>query len=338
MNRLPYEVEREVIVKKQAFTDARISCRPEERDTEELIDYGIINLNKPAGPTSHQISDYVKKILNLDKAGHSGTLDPGVTGVLPIATGKATRVVQSLLTAGKEYVCLMYIHKPVEESVVRKTMQDFVGQIEQMPPVKSAVRRQLRKRNIYYIEVIEIQGQDVLFRMGCQAGTYVRKFVHDFGLKLGTGAHMAELIRTRVAAFSDRDWVSLHDLKDAYTIWKERGNDKELRKCIQPMEKAVEHLPKIWVMDTTVDTLCHGASLSIPGISKLNSGIEKNTMVAVMTLKDELVCIGTAMLSSEEIISKEKGLAVKNWKVFMQPGIYPKFLKKEYKEENEIKG
>ncbi|MDI6737198.1 MAG: RNA-guided pseudouridylation complex pseudouridine synthase subunit Cbf5 [Nanoarchaeota archaeon] len=326
--KLPYEVERDVIVKKEATTDPRISCRPEERDVEELINYGIINLNKPAGPTSHQISDYVKKILHIDKAGHSGTLDPGVTGVLPIATGNATRIVQGLLTAGKEYVCIMYLHKPAEESVIRKTMDGFIGEITQLPPVKSAVKRQLRKRNIYYLEVIEIDGQDVLFRMGCQAGTYVRKFVHDFGLKLGIGAHMAELIRTRVAGFTDRGMVSLHDLKDAYTLWKESGRKDCIKKCIQPMEKAVEHLPKVWVLDTTVDTLCHGASLSVPGIAKLHTGIQKDDIVAVMTLKDELVCIGNAVMDSKEIEKNEKGLAVKNWKVFMEPGIYPKFVKK----------
>lgn len=326
---LPFEaVKREIIVKKEAKTDERISCRPEERDVQELIDYGIVNLNKPAGPTSHQVSDFVQKILHIDKAGHSGTLDPGVTGVLPIATGNATRIVQGLLTAGKEYVCLMYLHKPLEESVIRKTMEGFIGEIMQLPPVKSAVKRQLRKRSIYSLQIIEIDGQDVLFRMGCQAGTYVRKFVHDFGIKTGTGAHMAELVRTKVATFTDKDWVSLHDLKDAYTLWKESGRKDCIKKCIKPMERAVAHLGKIWVMDTTVDTLAHGASLSIPGIAKLHTGIQKGDLVAVMSLKEELVCIGEAMLSSEDIEKNERGLAVKNWKVFMKPDIYPKFVKK----------
>ncbi|MDD4878512.1 MAG: RNA-guided pseudouridylation complex pseudouridine synthase subunit Cbf5 [Candidatus Nanoarchaeia archaeon] len=332
---LPFEsIKREIIVKKEANTDKRISCRPEERDVEELINYGIINLNKPAGPTSHQISDFVKKILHINKAGHSGTLDPGVTGVLPIATGNATRIVQGLLTAGKEYVCLMYLHKPIEESLIRKTMQGFIGEITQLPPVKSAVKRQWRKRNIYSLEIIEIEGQEVLFRMGCQAGTYVRKFVHDFGLKLGIGAHMAELVRTKVASFTDKDMVTLHDLKDAYTLWKESGRKDCIKKCIQPMERAVEHLPKVWLLDTTVDTLAHGASLSVPGITKLHSGIQRGDLVAVMTLKEELVCIGQALMSSEDIEKSEKGLAVKNWKVFMKPDIYPKFIRKKEQTEN----
>ncbi len=326
--RLPYETDREILEKKETRTNKEVSCKPEERDIDEMIDYGIINLNKPAGPTSHQVSDYVQKILGIEKAGHSGTLDPGVTGVLPIATGRATRVVQMLLTAGKEYVCIMHIHKQVDEALMRKELMSLVGVIEQMPPVKSAVKRQLRKRNVYYVDILDVDGQDVLFRMGCQAGTYVRKFVHDFGQKLGVGAHMAELLRSRVATFAIDDWVSLHDLKDAYTTWKETGNEKLLRKCIHPMERAVDHLPKVWVLDTTVDTLCHGAALSIPGIAKLNAGIEKGAFVAVMTLKDELVSIGNAIMSSEDIMKNEKGLAVKNWKVFLQPGIYPKFVRK----------
>ena len=251
-----------------------------------------------------------------------------MTGVLLIATGRATRIVQFLLTAGKEYVCLMHIHKPVDEEKIRKVANEFIGEIEQLPPVRSAVKREKRKRNVYYFEILEIEGQDVLFKIGCQAGTYVRKVCSDLGEKLGTGAHMAELVRTKVASLTSEDWVTLHDLKDAYALWKEEDNEDEIRKAIMPMEKAVEHLPKIWVLDTTVDTLSHGASLSIPGISKLHSKIQQGDYVAVMTLKDELVCIGEALLNSEEIIENEKGLAVKNWKVFMLPDVYPKFVKK----------
>src|SRR3989344_2269983 len=109
---LPFErIQRRVLVKKESETNWDYGQNPEKRSVEELINYGIINLNKFSGPTSHQISDYVQKILNIDKSGHSGTLDPNVTGVLPIALGKATRIVQTLLKSGKEYVCLMHLHK-----------------------------------------------------------------------------------------------------------------------------------------------------------------------------------------------------------------------------------
>src|SRR3989338_3420228 len=197
MSQLPFEAtKREILVKKEAIGNYGIN--PAERKTEELITYGIINIDKPPGPTSHQVSDYVQKIIGISKAGHSGTLDPQVTGLLPVAIGRATRIVQALLPAGKEYVALMYIHKPIEEEKIRKALNEFIGKIRQKPPVKSAVRRVERTREIYYLEVIEIDGQNILFKIGCQAGTYIRKYIHDFGKRLGTGAHMAQLRRTKV--------------------------------------------------------------------------------------------------------------------------------------------
>lgn len=174
--KLPYEdLQREIHIIKEAHSNPKYGCKPEERPIKRLIDYGIINVNKHSGPTSHQIADYVKKILNLAKVGHSGTLDPSVTGVLPIALGSATRIVQTLLPAGKEYVALMYLHKNIPEDRIRTTINAFIGEIQQLPPKRSAIKRQLRTRKVYYFDILEIKDQDVLFRVGCQAGTYIRK-------------------------------------------------------------------------------------------------------------------------------------------------------------------
>jgi len=325
MGKLPFEKEgRKILVKKDGTTISDYGKHPSERKVEELIDWGVINLNKPQGPTSHQVAGYVKEILKLDHVGHGGTLDPNVTGVLPIALEKARRIVQALLSAGKEYVCLMHIHKEVDEKKIRNVFEEFLGKIEQIPPVRSAVKRRKRERQIYYLEILEIEGRDVLFKMGCQAGTYVRKLCDDIGKKLGTGAHMAELIRTKAGPFKAEEWHTLHDIKDAYEFYKE-GNEKELKSIILPIEKAVEHLPKIWIFDNAVDTVCHGADLKLPGISKLHSGINEGEMVAVMTLKDELVCLGESSKDSESMIKEQKGLAVKTKKVFMDRGTYPKF-------------
>src|SRR3989338_2496513 len=168
-SKLPFEkINREILVKKEAKTN----CTLKEIKAEELINYGIVNIDKPAGPTSHQVSDYVQKILGISKAGHSGTLDPGVTGVLPIALGRATRIVQNLLTAGKEYVAIMYLHKEVSEKEINEAVKKFTGKIKQLPPIKSAVKRRLRTREVYYVEIMEIEDREVLFRIGCQAGTY----------------------------------------------------------------------------------------------------------------------------------------------------------------------
>jgi H/ACA ribonucleoprotein complex subunit 4 len=317
MNQLPFEtIKREILVKKES--KANYGSKPEERTTEQLINYGIINIDKPQGPTSHQVSDYVQKILNIKKAGHSGTLDPKVTGVLAIAIGKATRIVQALLPAGKEYIALMYLHKPIKETKIKKAFKELTGKIKQKPPVKSSVRRVERTREIYYIDILEIDEQNVLFKIGCQAGTYIRKYIHDLGKKLGCGAHMAELRRTRVASFNESTLFTLHDLTDAFYYYKNEKNDKFIRKVIQPVEKAVKHLPKVWVLDTTITSLIHGRDLAIPGISKIESKIKSKDIVAVMTLKNELIALGTATLSSEEIMKKDKGIAVRTDKVFMK--------------------
>ena len=323
-NLLPFEkIKRNILIKKDAKTDLKFGCRPEERKTEEIIDYGVVNIDKPKGPTSHQVSEYAQKILGIKKAGHSGTLDPAVTGVLPVALGRATRIVQTLLTAGKEYIGIMHIHKEIGEEKLKETIKNhFIGKIRQLPPIKSSVKRELRTREIYYFEILEIEEKDAIFKIGCQAGTYIRKVVHDLGQKLNVGAHMAELRRTKAGPFTEENLFTLQDLIDAVYYYKKENNEKFIRNVIQPLENAVGHLPKIWVFDAAVKSLCHGAYLKMPGISKLNDSIRENDVVALMTLKDELIALGAAKTDSEKILKKEKGIAVKTEKVFMSPNIY----------------
>ncbi len=310
-----------VLTKKQAKTNEGFGCNPNERSTETLIHYGLVNINKQQGPTSHQVSDMVQKILNINKAGHSGTLDPNVTGCLVIALDKATRVIDTLLKEGKEYVCLMRIHSEISKDKIQKTFKSYLGKIEQLPPVRSAIKRQLRTREIYDLKILEIDGQNILFRVKCQAGTYIRKLAHDIAISMGTKGNMVQLVRTQVGPFSDKNWYSLHDLKDAYEDYKE-GDDSKLRKIIVPIEFAVQTLPRIWVFDSTVDPLCHGADLSMPGISKLDDYIEEKDLVAVLTLKNELICLGESLTTSKKMYKNSSGRAVKTKKVFMERKTY----------------
>lgn len=319
-------MEDKIIVKRQAETNDEYGCRPENRKIKDQIDYGVVVINKPAGPTSHQVAEYVKRILKIDKAGHSGTLDPNVTGVLAIALGRATRVVETLLKSGKEYVALMHLHDKVDEDNIRQAFSEFTGKIMQMPPVKSAVRRRLREREIYYVKILEMEGKDVLFKIGCQAGTYIRKYIHDLAIKLGTRGHMQQLIRTKAGVYTDEQWHSLHDLKDAYEFYLS-GDDKHLKKIILPIESVVVNMKKVWILDNAVDAVCHGASLYLAGIAKIDDGIMRGNDVAIMTLKDELVGIGKAVFDSGGMKKHEKGVAVKSNKVFMERGTYPKLLK-----------
>ncbi|MGC9517393.1 MAG: RNA-guided pseudouridylation complex pseudouridine synthase subunit Cbf5 [Methanomicrobiales archaeon] len=318
----------DLLIKAEAETDPNYGSFPDERSIEEHINKGVINLDKPPGPTSHEIDAWVKKILQVEKTGHGGTLDPRVTGILPIGINQATRVIQLLLEAEKEYICLMRLHQEVSQSRIREVLKEFQGKIFQTPPIKAAVKRELRVRNIYYVNILEINGQDVLFRIGCEAGTYIRKYCHDVGEALGCGAHMAELRRTRAGPFTeDETLITLQDLTDAYYWYKEEDNPQVLRKFILPMEFAVEHLPKIIIRDSAVDAICHGADLAAGGIVSLQDNINMNDTVAVLTMKGELVASGKSLENSKEIYKKNKGILVEIKKVFMEPGTYPKMWK-----------
>lgn len=322
---LPFEnINRDVLIKKDVQPTDRYGTRPHERSIPELLLYGVINIDKPKGPTSHQVADHVQKILDVKKAGHSGTLDPKVTGVLPVALHKATKAIQVLLKAGKEYVAIMHLHDTVKKGDLRKAIKKFTGKIRQLPPIKSSVKRDWRYREVYYVNVLETIDNDVLFIIGCEAGTYIRKWIHDLGQYLGVGAHMAELRRTKAGPFQVSDAYSLQDLTDAYHYYTHDSRETEIRKIIRPMEDIVSHIPKVWVLDSTVNALCHGTDLKVPGIARIHQGIEKEQMVAVMTLKDELIALGSARMNTKQIMKEEKGVAVKIDKVLMEPGTYPK--------------
>jgi H/ACA ribonucleoprotein complex subunit 4 len=322
---LPFEKNKpEILIKKQGETSPKFGCNPNERPIKSHIKYGIINIDKPQGPTSHQVSAYLQKILGIDKAGHSGTLDPNVTGVLPIAIENATKIVQALLPAGKEYVCVMHLHGDYEEEEIRKACESFVGKIKQMPPLKSAIKRQLRWRRIYYLKVLQIKGRDVLFQVGCQAGTYIRTLCVDIGKKLGSNGHMQELRRTKAAGFKEDSLCTLQDITDAWWYYKNEDNETFLRKCILPMEVGVRHIPKVWIIDTAVNTICHGASLKVPGVAKLEADIEMDKLVAIMTRKNELVALAKMKMISREVMQSDKGIVATLERVFMEPGTYPK--------------
>ena len=325
---LPSDKKRTRLIKVQAKTNPNYGKSPDERSVEELLDNSMINLDKPRGPTSHQIDAWIRGILGVDKVGHGGTLDPNAIGVLPIGIGNATRALQVLLLAGKEYVGIMKLHKSINKNKILDACNSFVGDIFQIPPVRSAVKRVRRKRQIYYLEVIQIKDREVLFRVGCEAGTYVRTLCVDIGKKLGCGAHLSELKRTRVGNLREEDSVILHDVKDAYVFWQEEKNEEEFRSKILPMERLLDHLPKIVIRDSAVDALCHGANLAIPGVVEIDTDIKKGDVVAILTLKGEGVALVNALMSTEEMIQKDTGMCADIERVLMNKGTYPSIWKK----------
>lgn len=316
------------MIKVSAKTNPHYGKTPAERTVKELLNNGFINLDKPAGPTSHQVVAWIKEILEIEKAGHGGTLDPAVTGVLPIGVGDATRALQVLLVAGKEYIALMKLHKQVDEKKIREACTSFIGEISQMPPLRSAVKRVRRTREVYYLDVMEVQGTEVLFRVGCEAGTYIRTLCVDIGKKLGCGAQLAELRRTRVGNITESTAVTLQDLKDAFVFWKEDSDETELRNTILSMEHLLDIVPKIVVRDSTIDALCHGANLAIPGVVEIDDDIKKGELAAVLSLKGEGVALVTLEMPSEQIIEKDSGICAHLERVLMNKGTYPSIWKK----------
>jgi H/ACA ribonucleoprotein complex subunit 4 len=316
-------LERCSLEKAPAVTDPRYGTPPEQRTIREHLEHGVITIDKPAGPTSHEVVAWIRTMLEMNKAAHTGTLDPKVTGLLPVLLGTATKLAD-IFVGDKEYVCVMRVHGLVDESRLREVSAEFVGEIYQRPPLKSAVRRRIRKRTVHYLEVMEIAGKEVLLKVGCEAGTYIRMLCHHLGLALGVGAHMAELRRTKSFPFTEETLTTLHDLKDAYVFYEEEGDERMLRQLIMPLEDAVRHLRCIIAKDSAVDALCHGADLSAPGIARIEEGINRGDSVIVYTAKGEAVSLGEAVLNSQEMLRAEKGICVETRKVLMKPGTYPK--------------
>ncbi|MHA2176115.1 MAG: RNA-guided pseudouridylation complex pseudouridine synthase subunit Cbf5 [Candidatus Hodarchaeales archaeon] len=298
--------------------------KPENRSIQSLLNLGIINLDKPANPTSHEVTAWVKQILGIKRAGHGGTLDPSVTGCLPIALGRATRSLQVLLPSGKEYICVMKLQQPQSKQRVEEALESFRGKIYQTPPVRSNVKRQLRVRKIYELEFLEHHDSLYsLLRVKCEAGTYIRKLCHDIGLILGVGAHMHELRRTKTGPFDVDKGKTLQDLNDAWYYLQNNGTETALREVIQPIEEICVNLPKIFIRDSAVDAICHGASLTIPGIVQLSKNIDKKTLIAILTMKGELVAFGRSLFTSKKIIDLKNGICVKLVAVFMEKNTYP---------------
>jgi H/ACA ribonucleoprotein complex subunit 4 len=252
-----------------------------------------------------------------------------VTGVLPITLEDSTKVVQAFLYSGKEYICVMKLHGDANETRIRQVLTEFEDEIFQRPPLRSSVKRQIRTRRIYFINYIETSGRNVLFRAGCEGGTYIRKLCFDIGEVLGVGAHMQELRRTRAGPFSEdsKTHVSLHDVAYYFGEWQEKQDPKSLREFIQPMENAFGLIPKITVRDSTVDALCHGANLTAPGVLSVESHINKDSIVAILTLKGEAIALCKANLSTDEILNLNHGTVATLERVLMPRGTYPKVWK-----------
>jgi tRNA pseudouridine55 synthase len=282
---------------------------PSDRTLDDLLSFGVVNLDKPPGPSAHQVAGWMRDAAGVDRAAHAGTLDPKVTGCLPVLLGDATRLAQVFLEGAKEYVAVLELHGPAPDDL-DATVAEFEAEIYQKPPRKSAVSRRLRTREIYDLDVLERQGRQVLLRIRCESGTYIRKLCHDIGLALGTGGHMGHLRRTATDPFDDTDLVTLHDFVDALAFADE-GDEGPLRDVVAPAERALTHLPRLVVAENAAEQIAHGAPVYAPGVVDAEDA-DDGALVACYTPDGAAVCLGRLVgdpdADAGEVVSLERVL------------------------------
>lgn len=277
---------------------------------EQVLNRSVIVVDKHAGPTSHQISGWLREILNLKRAGHLGTLDPMVTGVLPVVLGDAVKATPLLASIDKEYVGVMHLHKDVPRNKIDETVKSFIGKITQRPPKKSAVARYEREREIFSFDVIEVDGRDVLFKTKTEAGTYIRKLCHDIGQKIGVGAHMSELRRTQAGVFVESQSKSLMEIKDRFEFAKS-GDEEKVRSILIPIEDAIPESKKIYAKNSALESVLNGAPLYVGGVVNADDNLVPGETVAMISEKNNLVAIGIAKMSGSDMKKRKKGTAVR---------------------------
>jgi H/ACA ribonucleoprotein complex subunit 4 len=321
---------------------------PLKRPIDEYIKYGVINVDKPANPSSHEVVAWIRKILKVEKTGHSGTLDPKVTGCLIVCVDRATRLVKSQQAAGKEYVAILKLHSPFNDAKkVEDSLQTLTGALFQRPPLISAVKRQLRVRSIYKSKMYEFDAEKgmAVFWVSCQAGTYIRTLCEHLGLLLGTGGKMQELRRVRSGAMTEHKHLyTMHDVKDAQYMLEKEGDESYMRRIVKPLEILLTGFKRIVVKDTAITAVCYGAQLMISGVLRYENGIEVGEEVVLISTKGEAVAIAYAAMTSTQLFSVSHGVVCKTKRVIMERNTYPKKwgcgpvskLKKELKTQDKL--
>ncbi|KAL1813837.1 hypothetical protein DCAR_0626219 [Daucus carota subsp. sativus] len=310
------------------YTPLPSGYSPLKRPLIEYLRYGVMNLDKPANPSSHEVVAWIKRILRVEKTGHSGTLDPKVTGNLIVCIDRATRLVKSQQGAGKEYVCIARLHSDVgDKAKVARALESLSGAVFQRPPLISAVKRQLRIRTIYGSKMLEYDAERhlVVFWISCEAGTYVRTMCVHLGLILGVGAHMQELRRVRSGIMGENDnMVTMHDVMDAQWVYDNFRDESYLRRVVMPLEVLLTSYKRLVVKDSAVNAICYGAKLMIPGLLRFENDVEVGEEVVLMTTKGEAIALGIAEMTTAVMATCDHGVVAKIKRVVMDRDTYPR--------------
>jgi predicted rRNA pseudouridine synthase len=274
----------------------------------QSTDNKVIIINKPPGQASHEITTFVKKITGANRAGHAGTLDPDVSGVLPIALGKATKLLQYIAGKEKTYVGIVKFRRIMAKNEVEALFARFTGELTQTPPKISAVRKVPRKRTVYYLKLLELNDHIALFETKVDAGTYIRTLCDDMGKVCG-GARMIELRRTAVGKITEKEAVAMYDLIDAVWLVKNKSNESELSRMLKPPEQFID-LPRARIKESALRSISSGAQIMVPALESIDPKLKKDERVAIYS-GERFVGVGMMQIAAEDLQHIKKGIVIK---------------------------
>ncbi len=325
------ENEEDWIIDPTAKTNQSFGCLPSERPLEELIECGVILIDKPSGPSSHQLAAWARSMLGIKRIGHGGTLDPFATGLLTLLCGRSTKITGELLKKPKSYVAVIRFKHPIISQEISDLVSKMQGEIYNVPPKESAVKIQVRTREVSKSDLIQTEEGDRvhLLSINCEAGTYIRTLVRDLGLLSGNECELRELHRSRTGSLDDQMSCTMQQLSDAVFLWREHEDPRGLSRLLSPVETILADIPSIVIKDGAVSALSHGAPLASPGIVSIPKGLPSGAMVLLSSLKGEAVAIAELSVESDSIPSMKSGHVAIPRTVIMQPGVYPQTWSKE---------
>ena len=308
-----------------ATTNPKFGSIPLDRSLDELLGSGILLVKKPRGPTSHQLTAWIRNILGIKKIGHGGTLDPMATGLLTILCGRATRLTDIILKGDKRYISVIRFGRNIDSLELESLLASLVGEIYNVPPKESAVKVQVRTRTISSLRLLDFDSESRIaaIEISCVAGTYIRTLTRDIGLLLNTSCEMLELHRDKTSIFDESMACNMHQLVDAIFLWKEHNDEKSLRKLLTPVESILTKIPSITIKDGAVAAMTHGAPLARPGVVNASSKITSGSLVVINSMKGEVVAVAEISVDIDEVSNMKKGQVAVAKSVLMPTGIYP---------------
>ncbi len=321
----------EIFFDDKSTTNIKFGSLPLNRSLDELLDSGILLVKKPRGPTSHQLTAWIREILGIKKIGHGGTLDPMATGLLTILCGRATRLTDIILKGDKRYISVIRFGKDIELTDVEEILKNLSGEIYNVPPKESAVKVQVRTRIIKSLKLIDYDqsARIAAIEISCVAGTYIRTLTRDIGLLLNTSCEMLELHRDQTSIFDETMACDMHQLKDAIFLWKEHNDERGLIKLLTPIESILGEIPSITVKDGAVAAMTHGAPLAKPGIISSSSEFKSGSIIVIKSLKGEAVALAETLVDFDKLMSMKNGHVAIAKSVLMPTGIYPQNWSKQ---------